>query len=93
MQTSLSALQRHYRTVKKHGDADLPAPEPALYQDALMGSETQEAFFAGPTHSCTGLFNYFEVSQHITSLTVCLLNSTCVALPDKRSPSCRQSFK
>lgn len=61
MQTSLSALQRHYRTVKKHGDADLPAPEPALYQDALMGSETQEAFFAGPTHSCTGLFNYFEV--------------------------------
>ena len=60
IQTSLSALQRHYRNLKKQ-TVHMPTPEPALYQDALLESESLEAFFVGPTYAFTDLFNYFEV--------------------------------
>jgi hypothetical protein len=66
IQSSLSTLQRHYRTMKKHAHDNVSAPDSALYQDALLGSNTLEAFFIGPTHSSTTLYNYFDVSGNLS---------------------------
>lgn len=49
--------------MKKQAPDNVSAPDSALYQDALLGSDTLEAFFIGPTHSCTNLYNYFDVSD------------------------------
>lgn len=72
IQSSLSTLQRHYRTMKKHAHDNVSAPDSALYQDALLGSDTLEAFFIGPTHSCTNLYNYFDVSAHLPHILALL---------------------
>lgn len=60
IQLSLYALQRHYRNLKTQ-TVLIPTQEPALFQDALVRSDSLESFFMGPTHAFTDLFNYFEV--------------------------------
>jgi len=52
--------------MKKHAPDNVSAPDSALYQDALLGSDTLEAFFIGPTHSSTTLYNYFDVSGNLS---------------------------
>ncbi|KAF8314776.1 hypothetical protein DL93DRAFT_2079956 [Clavulina sp. PMI_390] len=62
IQASLSTLQKYYRSIKKPPVEDTE-PErnlKATHQDSLLGSDSTESYFVGPTHSCVQLYNYFE---------------------------------